>query len=371
MADNVTLPAQGTGTSNPVVATDDVGGAQYQRVKLDGGGDGLSVPIVAGQQLAAGSVPVVLTAAQVSTLASSAAQTTAQTSLTAMAAVEGTTADAAVGDATGTINSHLREIAKNSSLSPTVNPGNTPNTVPWLFQIQDAAGNARGANVNASNQLATTTIGTGTAGTAATGVVTVQGIASMTKLLVTPDANSAVNVAQVGGTNSISAGVAGALAVGGTVATNVAITSNPLNIGAQAVSSENSAATTARQVQLVADLVGKLITLPYANPENFVAGTTAAITDTTSTSVIASAGGSLRNYITSILVSNSHATVGTFVKILDGASIIYEGYAAPAGGGFAASLPVPLRGTAATAVNAQAVTTGANFIVSCAGYKGL
>ncbi len=41
--------------------------------------------------------------------------------------------------------------------------------------------------------------GSGAAGTAATGVVTVQGIASMTKLLVTPDANSAVNVAQING----------------------------------------------------------------------------------------------------------------------------------------------------------------------------
>jgi hypothetical protein len=35
----------------------------------------------------------------------------------------------------------------------TVQPGNTPNTVPWLIQLRDAAGNARGANVNASNQL--------------------------------------------------------------------------------------------------------------------------------------------------------------------------------------------------------------------------
>lgn len=35
----------------------------------------------------------------------------------------------------------------------TVQPGNTPNTTPWLQQIRDAAGNARGANVNASNQL--------------------------------------------------------------------------------------------------------------------------------------------------------------------------------------------------------------------------
>lgn len=35
----------------------------------------------------------------------------------------------------------------------TMQPGNTANTTPWLQIIRDAAGNARGANVNASNQL--------------------------------------------------------------------------------------------------------------------------------------------------------------------------------------------------------------------------
>jgi len=34
MADNVTIPATGTGTATPVVATDDIGGIHYQYVKL-------------------------------------------------------------------------------------------------------------------------------------------------------------------------------------------------------------------------------------------------------------------------------------------------------------------------------------------------
>lgn len=41
MADNVTLPATGE-----IVSTDDVGGVQYQRIKVDLGGDGVSVPLV-------------------------------------------------------------------------------------------------------------------------------------------------------------------------------------------------------------------------------------------------------------------------------------------------------------------------------------
>lgn len=162
--------------------------------------------------------------------------------------------------------------------------------------------------------------------------------------------------------------------VGGSSATNVAIADNPINNGAQAVSSENAAVTTARQVQLVADLVGKLIVLPYANPENFVSGVTAAMTGTTSTSLVASPGGSLRNYITHIIVTNSHATVGTFVLIQDGSggTTIYEGYCAAAGGGFSISFPTPLRQpTTATAIYVQNVTTGANTIASASGYKGL
>lgn len=40
MADNVTLPPTGTGTADVVVATDNIGGANYQRIKLDWGADG-------------------------------------------------------------------------------------------------------------------------------------------------------------------------------------------------------------------------------------------------------------------------------------------------------------------------------------------
>lgn len=214
----------------------------------------------------------------------------------------------------------------------------------------------------------------GTAGSASANVVTIQGIASMTKLLVTPDANSSVNLAQVGGTNTVNGGVAGSQSVGGTVATNVAITANPMNLGAQAVSSENAAVTTARQVQLVADLVGKLIVLPYANPENFVSGViTSAMTGTTSTSLIAAPTSGLRNYITQCTFSNTHASQGTMMILQDGSggTTIYSGPAAPAFGGATITFPTPLRQpSTATALFVQNVTTGANTFVACSGYKG-
>jgi hypothetical protein len=60
MSDNVAITA-GSGTS---IAADDVSSVYYQKIKLDAGGDGVSVPIVAGQQLAAASVPVILASDQ-------------------------------------------------------------------------------------------------------------------------------------------------------------------------------------------------------------------------------------------------------------------------------------------------------------------
>lgn len=182
------------------------------------------------------------------------------------------------------------------------------------------------------------------------------------------------NIDKLGGTVVVSGGVAGSQGVGGTVATNVAITANPINLGAQAVSSENAAVTTARQVQLVADLVGKLIVLPYANPENFVSGAiTSAMTGTTSTSLVAAPGAGLRNYITTIIVSNAHATQGTDIIIQDGSGgpTLLTIPAAAVYGGAAITLPTPLRQpTANTALYCANVTTGASTKVSAVGYKG-
>lgn len=58
MADNVTVD-NGSGTDFDV-ATDDVGGVHYERVKVDLGGDGASSPLVRGQQAKADSIPVTI-----------------------------------------------------------------------------------------------------------------------------------------------------------------------------------------------------------------------------------------------------------------------------------------------------------------------
>jgi hypothetical protein len=102
--------------------------------------------------------------------------------------------------------------ATNNNVSSNVNPiliagsdyGGTPKIQNWKV---DGSGIGQVSVTNSSIAVTQSTspwivAGGGTAGSAATGVVTVQGITSMTPLLVTPAANSAVNVAQLAGTTT-------------------------------------------------------------------------------------------------------------------------------------------------------------------------
>lgn len=346
MSDNVTA---NPGSGGSIFATDEIGGVHYTRVKLVLGADNTND----GDTCTGNPLPVTGTVA------------VTNANLTAL----GTTITAGVLS----VNIAAQAGALTVASHAVTNAGTfaTQATQAGTWNITNISGTVSlptGASTAAKQPAL------GTAGSASADVITIQGVASMTKLLVTPDANSAVNVAQIGGTNIVTAGVAGTQAVGGNVATNVAIGTNPVNIGAQAVSAENTAVTATRMAQLVTDLVGKLIVLPYANPENFVNGAiTSAMTGTTSTSLLATPGSGLRNYITQITVSCAHATQGTDVVIQDGTAgtTLYTIPAAALYGGAAITFPTPLRQpTANTALFAANVTTGSSTKVSVSGYKG-
>ena len=178
---------------------------------------------------------------------------------------------------------------------------------------------------------------------------------------------SAVNI-QDGGNSITIDGTITASNAAGDVAHDAADSGNPVKVGGVADTTEPTAVADGDRVNFLADLNGKQVVMPYCVPERLIDGATAAITGTSNTSVIASAGAGLRNYITQILVTNSHATVGTVVEIKDGATVIYRGYAREDGGGFSITLPTPLRGSAATAINAANVTTGSNTYVSASGF---
>lgn len=126
---------------------------------------------------------------------------------------------------------------------------------------------------------------------------------------------------------------------------------------------------------LATNSAGQLVTnaavAPVASTSLTSGAITTAMTGTTSTSLLAAPAGGLRNYVTNITVSNSHATVGTDVIIQDGngGTTLYTIPAAAVYGGASVSFPVPLRQpTLATALYCANVTTGSNTKVSASGY---
>lgn len=103
-------------------------------------------------------------------------------------------------------------------------------------------------------------------------------------------------------------------------------------------------------VSILGGVVGTLSSVigavtPYAQPGSFVWGTSSINTGTTASSVLAAPGANLRNYITTVKVTNAAAT-GVIVDIKDsGGDVLDSGYAAASGGGWSTTFTVPLKQT--------------------------
>lgn len=170
-------------------------------------------------------------------------------------------------------------------------------------------------------------------------------------------------------------GASDGASVSGDVAHDSADAGEPVKIGGKGLSADPTAVATADRVNALFDLLGKQVVLPYAIPESAVSGAiTTAMTGTTSTSLVAAPGSGLRNYITTIIVSNAHATVGTDVIIQDGSggTTLLTIPAAAVYGGAVITLPTPLRQpTTNTAIYCANVTTGASTKVSAVGFKAV
>jgi hypothetical protein len=161
---------------------------------------------------------------------------------------------------------------------------------------------------------------------------------------------------------------------GGLGANNATAVGNPETVAGFAQTAEPTLAAAGQTSALATDLAHKLINLPYANPENFVQGTAAAVATTPGTSLLPSAGTGLFNYITSISCFNSGSSATTVVLTNgSGGTTFWQGYAAATGGGFTISFPTPIGGkslTAATAVFAFAGTSTTSLSCNASGYKG-
>ena len=139
--------------------------------------------------------------------------------------------------------------------------------------------------------------------------------------------------------------------------------------GAIARTSNATAAANGDVVTALANLVGVPVMLPYAIPEStWQYGSSTAVTGTSDVVVKAAAAAGIRNYMTGLQYHNTSATASVIV-VKDGSTVIWASMA-PASMAKPAfmAFPVPLRGTAATAMNVAMLTTATNTFVAAQGF---
>ncbi len=342
MADNVAITA-GSGTS---VATDDVAGIHFQRVKLvDGAAD--SAAAIPGD--AANGLDVDVTRVQGTVAVSAASLPLPSGAATAAKQPALGTAGASSADVIT-----VQGVASMTALKVDGAAVTQPVSAASLPLPSGAA--------TAAKQPAP-----GTAGTPSADVLTVQGAASMTALkvdgaAVTQPVSGTVTANLAAGTNTNE--------VVGDAAHGAAVAGNPVLSGREARTSDGTAVSNGQAVRAIADTLGKQIVIQGAVHDLYTSGR-ANITNTTAADVIAAAGAGIRIAVTSVLVTNAHATVATKVEIRDGTTVKIQGQSAAGGGGFALSgggTPLFIA-TANTAVTARCATTGADVDVSISGYR--
>jgi hypothetical protein len=160
---------------------------------------------------------------------------------------------------------------------------------------------------------ADTNSGTKSAGTLRVVLATDQP-ALTNKLLVTPDsvalpANQSVNVSQIAGGTAISSGVTGSQAVGGDTASAASDAGNPIKIGAVAKTANPTAVTDGQRVNVLADKLGKIISVPAIRDLKGVQKTT-IISSAAETTIITSVASTFLD-LYALIITNSSATAAS------------------------------------------------------------
>lgn len=334
MADNFPV-TPGTGRS---VATDEIGGIDHQKVKVEFGENGTATEASAAN-------PLPTTDAGVKTLIEALKALLEGTAVVKVTDNAGSlTVDAPLSTPVGVrLSDGTSAIGATSQRLHVDDGGST-------LSVDDGAGSltvdgtvALGAGTAEVGKIKVTELPALVAGTAAIGKLA---------------ANSGVDIGDVDVTSL----------TGGTVAHDAADSGNPIKIGGRARTAFPTAVAQDDRVDNVADKFGRT-TVVTAPVDARVSGSI-DITGTETTDVIAAPGASIAIVVTDIEVSNGDATVGTFVEIFDDATKKWKGYAGALGGGFSQSNPDGLFiCTANKAVRAKCVTTSSETAVNISGYK--
>ena len=179
-----------------------------------------------------------------------------------------------------------------------------------------------------------------------------------------------MSIGQIGATTVVTGGVAGSLAIGGPTATGATIAANPVTTGGRAQNAERTPVTNGQVVDKAMDLTGKQIIMPYANKENFISGSTAAITTAANTSVIAAQGAGLKIYMTGFSCANTGATTSLLQFTSGSGGSVLWTTVNPAGSGTNAIISPPVATAAATALYVTTGGASSNQYCSVTGYIG-
>jgi hypothetical protein len=359
-------------------------------------------PYTLGQQLAAASVPVVLTAAQITTLTPPAWSNSNQIGNSGFNALQGGSANA-VGNPFYVAPGTGATWAATESGTWTVQPGNTANTTAWLVTGTGGTFPVTSATLaTAANQVTeygylstiatavvaplplfnetawntvtpyttgTTNAGTanlygnvyvdlgknnGTAGTASASVLTVQGVASMTPLLTTTTLGAGSAIAGKVGIDQTTAGTTNGVAVVGVNAATALAGSGAVGTGALRVAVGIDSATAAGTAPVKGGI-------PVVNG----ASTYQTIAASQSAQVLQTSTGATGDYLSHCTIVPATTAPGV-VTILDNATAIYS---YPGGGTTAllSLIPFTIPVGAVSTSGAWKVTTGANVSVVCVG----
>ena len=150
---------------------------------------------------------------------------------------------------------------------------------------------------------------------------------------------------------------------------DAAISGSPFRVAGRAVTTNYALVATGDTSDLITTLVGAIITRDDCIPEMEISNSI-TLTNNTDTSLFAGAGSGLKNYIKTLVVQNTHATVATTFIIKDNTTAKFT-INLPAN----MSMPVvinflnPIPMTANTVTNVACGTTGSNVLVNATGYK--
>ena len=158
-------------------------------------------------------------------------------------------------------------------------------------------------------------------------------------------------------------------ACAGDIAHDAADSGNPVKLGAKAKSALSGLTLVAAddRTDLFADLDGAIITRPHCPLGDIVVGN-ASNTDGASTEVIAAAGAGIKQYLTSVTLTNTSATM-TYVEIKSGTTVRWR-FPVPATGGVTHTFNPPLPPNAANeAWNMDAAAATTTLYGSFIGFK--